>query len=424
MQAVDVETLIDQGLERFTAGDLAGAGRLWLAASETAPQHPRLRAYLEHLRQHSPETMAELEAEAELEAVARMQAESDAETESEAGVESEVGVESELDAESELQAVSELEAEAAAEASCIAAALETSSATDAPGQAEGHVARKSRTELRSEFEIEAGRRDSSGGDDSGGGEPVGRAGSATAGEAERRTATGSKARTGAGSKARMGAGSNAAAGFRIDAGAGTVIDADAGAEIDGGGEKGADAESTAGSEPGSEPNSEPNSDAWAQGGSPLPPMEVSSRGPGLGLVAAGQSAPADEVTQEDPESLVPTMRELMSLDNFSGALAAAQSVLSRDPRDAEARGVADLCRERLETIYISKLGALCAVPSVRMPPGEVIWLDLDHRSGFVLAQVDGASSYEEIVELTGMDRLEALRILCDLLQTHVIGAES
>ena len=79
------------------------------------------------------------------------------------------------------------------------------------------------------------------------------------------------------------------------------------------------------------------------------------------------------------------------------------------------------CRERLSTMYRAKLGDLHAVPAVRVPPGEVIWLDLDHRSGFVLAQVDGASSYEEIVELAGMEPLETMRILCDLLEKGAIG---
>ena len=42
---------------------------------------------------------------------------------------------------------------------------------------------------------------------------------------------------------------------------------------------------------------------------------------------------------------------------------------------------------------------------------QVISLDLHHRSGFILAQVDACSTFEELIELTGMDRLEALRIM-------------
>jgi hypothetical protein len=72
-------------------------------------------------------------------------------------------------------------------------------------------------------------------------------------------------------------------------------------------------------------------------------------------------------------------------------------------------------------MYESKLGDLAAVPDVKVPPDQVIWLDLDHRSGFILAQVDGTSTFEELIELTGMDRLEALRIMAQLVQKGVIG---
>ena len=67
------------------------------------------------------------------------------------------------------------------------------------------------------------------------------------------------------------------------------------------------------------------------------------------------------------------------------------------------------------------IGDIETVPRVLMSPEEVIWLDLDHRSGFVLAQIDGVSTYEEIVELTGMDRIESFRILAKLVQDKVIG---
>jgi hypothetical protein len=40
---------------------------------------------------------------------------------------------------------------------------------------------------------------------------------------------------------------------------------------------------------------------------------------------------------------------------------------------------------------------------------------IDHRAGFLLSLVDGKSSLEEIVESCGMPRLDALRILQELV---------
>jgi hypothetical protein len=51
----------------------------------------------------------------------------------------------------------------------------------------------------------------------------------------------------------------------------------------------------------------------------------------------------------------------------------------------------------------------------------VIWLDLDQRAGFVLAQIDGRSSYNDIVSVTGMDELETLGILSRLAREKIIA---
>ena len=42
-------------------------------------------------------------------------------------------------------------------------------------------------------------------------------------------------------------------------------------------------------------------------------------------------------------------------------------------------------------------------------------LELDQRSGFVCSFIDGASSIEDIVDVSGVPKLEVLRILDDLV---------
>ncbi|MEM6732003.1 MAG: hypothetical protein AAF658_10635, partial [Myxococcota bacterium] len=70
---------------------------------------------------------------------------------------------------------------------------------------------------------------------------------------------------------------------------------------------------------------------------------------------------------------------------------------------------------------LSKIGDVHAVPTVLCPPDQVIWLDLDHRSGFILSQVDGISSYQDIMEIAGMDHFECATILAGLVSSGVIG---
>jgi hypothetical protein len=52
---------------------------------------------------------------------------------------------------------------------------------------------------------------------------------------------------------------------------------------------------------------------------------------------------------------------------------------------------------------------------------EVIWLNLNHRAGFILSQIDGAVTYEDLIALSGMPRLDTVRILADLITNNVIG---
>jgi hypothetical protein len=115
------------------------------------------------------------------------------------------------------------------------------------------------------------------------------------------------------------------------------------------------------------------------------------------------------------------LTDLFELDDFTGALGVADQILAAVPEHRAATEVRAACVEKLLAIYASKIGDKSAVPRLLLSPDELIWLDLDHRSGFVLAQIDGTSSYEEIIDLTGMDSLESHRIIAALVSEGVIG---
>jgi hypothetical protein len=82
------------------------------------------------------------------------------------------------------------------------------------------------------------------------------------------------------------------------------------------------------------------------------------------------------------------------------------------------------CRERcdlfLVTSYTTELIRLDRIP-VRLPQREEHkFAQLDHRMGFVLALVDGRTTIEDIVDASGLSKLEALRLLADLARRRVI----
>src|SRR5206468_3215983 len=136
-------------------------------------------------------------------------------------------------------------------------------------------------------------------------------------------------------------------------------------------------------------------------------------------------APAAEspVEHADPElaALFRELRDREEHDDFTGTFDLAERILQRVPDDPAARGAYERAAENLIRMLESKLGDLKAVPAVKIPADEVIWLNLNHREGFVLSQVDGLMRYDDILDVCGMPRLEALRILVSLVSDGVIG---
>lgn len=121
------------------------------------------------------------------------------------------------------------------------------------------------------------------------------------------------------------------------------------------------------------------------------------------------------------ERMMREVRDKLALGDFSGALKGAEAILEYDGHHTEARQLAETCRQRLRGMFEAKLGSMRRVPRLLLPPDQVRWLSLDHRAGFILSCIDGYSSIEEILDVSGMPSFDALRILHDLLQQKVIA---
>jgi hypothetical protein len=122
---------------------------------------------------------------------------------------------------------------------------------------------------------------------------------------------------------------------------------------------------------------------------------------------------------QDPELRALTDRYAMG--DYSGALVVAEGILESDPAHVEASRYAKNCRDVLMQMYAARLGPLNQVVSMAIPAEQIRWLSLDHRSGFLLSLVDGTSSVEEILDMSGMPRLDALRIMFSLFSERVVA---
>jgi eukaryotic-like serine/threonine-protein kinase len=77
--------------------------------------------------------------------------------------------------------------------------------------------------------------------------------------------------------------------------------------------------------------------------------------------------------------------------------------------------------EELERHYLARIGPSRQVPRVAMAPAQISSLALDHRAGFLLSLVDSRCSIEELLDISGMPRLETLRLVCELLDHGVLA---
>jgi tetratricopeptide (TPR) repeat protein len=135
-----------------------------------------------------------------------------------------------------------------------------------------------------------------------------------------------------------------------------------------------------------------------------------------GAGAAAQPSPA----RNDVEVWLSAAKELFALGDFSGSLELIEKVLQVDPDHAEARAYLAQNEATLVSMYESKLGPLSTVPRLAIKPEEVMWLNLDHRAGFLLAQIDGTVDYEALFALSGLPRLDTARILANLIAEGVV----
>jgi hypothetical protein len=139
------------------------------------------------------------------------------------------------------------------------------------------------------------------------------------------------------------------------------------------------------------------------------------------VLGAIGGSPAPEITERTIEDPTAEMRERFSLGDYTGALEMAELILAEEPGNVEASECAENCRSVLENMYAARLGPLDRVPMVVVPRTQMRWLSIDHRAGFVLSLVDGASTIEMILDMCGMPRLDALRILQELVQQKIVS---
>jgi hypothetical protein len=126
--------------------------------------------------------------------------------------------------------------------------------------------------------------------------------------------------------------------------------------------------------------------------------------------------------EDDPE--LAAVQERFDRGDFFGAANRAEALLEQRPDFEAARRYLESAREALVQMYIGRLGSGTTVLRVAMRPDEIQGLSLDHRSGFLISLIDGVATLDEVLDMSGMPPLDALRLLYEMREQGVVVVDS
>ncbi|CAN5273357.1 hypothetical protein BH11MYX1_BH11MYX1_22180 [soil metagenome] len=107
----------------------------------------------------------------------------------------------------------------------------------------------------------------------------------------------------------------------------------------------------------------------------------------------------------------------MELDK---AAAAVDLALSEDPNSALAQKLIHRNRDAIMAIFQSFLGNLDRQPQLSRPLHELASAPISPRAAFLLSRIDGMLTIDEILDVSGMPRLEAYRHLTQLFLRGIL----
>ncbi|ATB40979.1 TPR domain protein [Cystobacter fuscus] len=141
-----------------------------------------------------------------------------------------------------------------------------------------------------------------------------------------------------------------------------------------------------------------------------------------GDVSQGEESAPESPARQGPgvNTLLVGVDELLSLGDVSSAqelLGKAEQLDPLEPRLEEARA---RCEQAQRAALEQRLGDVKQVPRLKLRMAELMKLSLDARMGFLLSRIDGHLSYEVLFSVSGMSRMETMRVLVQLLDRDII----
>lgn len=102
------------------------------------------------------------------------------------------------------------------------------------------------------------------------------------------------------------------------------------------------------------------------------------------------------------------------------AIIALELAFAEDPDSAVAHKLLNLHREAIAAILELHIGDFAAAPRLGVTMDELVSAHIDARTAFLLSRVDGVMSVEELLDVAGMPRIEALRHVSSMILRGIL----
>jgi len=107
-------------------------------------------------------------------------------------------------------------------------------------------------------------------------------------------------------------------------------------------------------------------------------------------------------------------------DDHATALRLAEIILATNPELVVVQSCARECRVKLVSVHLQRIGGPEGVLLVAGTATELNAAGIGHREGFLISQIDGVLTNEELLDVSGMDGAEALHILAKLVGLGIL----
>jgi hypothetical protein len=137
-----------------------------------------------------------------------------------------------------------------------------------------------------------------------------------------------------------------------------------------------------------------------------------------------ENAPPDEPKEEQTRRRIVSLLQRASEYNASGetdkAVAAVDLVLSEDPNSALGQKLITRNKETILQIFQAFIGDLERMPQLARPLHELSNAPISPRAAFLLSRIDGTLTIDELLDVSGMPRMEAYRHICQLFLRGIL----